>query len=139
MKKLKLLTAEIFEPEPDLVNALVKKESSNQLSLENEKQSLLELYNQLKTVAGTIDSTLQAHTEALHKKSLHKIEELEKKILKAEKKKFETQQRQLHKLKQQLFPNNNFLNSICIEKFLLSERLFRIFFRKNKSYRRQEI
>lgn len=107
VKKLKLSTEDIFKPELDLVNALVRKESSNQLSLENEKRSLLEVYNKLKAVAGTVDSTLQVHTEALHKKSLYKIEELEKKILRAEKKKFETQHRQLHKLKQQLFPNNN--------------------------------
>ncbi|MFZ1453760.1 MAG: bacillithiol biosynthesis BshC, partial [Ferruginibacter sp.] len=32
---------------------------------------------------------------------------LEKKMLRAEKKKFEAQQRQLHKLRSQLFPHNN--------------------------------
>ncbi len=107
VKKLKLSTADIFKPELALMNALVQKESPNQLSLENEKQLLQELYNKMKLIAGSTDATLQAHTEALHKKALQKIEALEKKILKAEKRKYETQQRQLHKLKQQLFPNNN--------------------------------
>ena len=36
-----------------------------------------------------------------------KISVLEKKMLRAEKKKFEAQQRQLHKIKSQLFPNDN--------------------------------
>ena len=78
---------------------------------------LQELYNKLKLIAGNADITLHAHTEALHKKALQKIEALEKKILRAEKKKFETQQRQLHKLKEQLFPNNNLQERV--ENFML--------------------
>jgi uncharacterized protein YllA (UPF0747 family) len=89
------------------MNMLVKRESSHQLSLESEKQKLSELYSQVQTISGKIDTTLAAHTEALYKKSLHRMEQLEKKMLKAEKQKFEAQERQVHKLKQQLFPNNN--------------------------------
>ncbi len=87
IKKLNLSAEDIFKPELELMNALVKKESSNQLSLENEKQLLQQLYNKLKLVAGNTDATLQAHAEALHKKALLKIEALEKKMLRAEKRK----------------------------------------------------
>ena len=115
--KLNLSTEDLFKTEADVMNAIVKKESSNQLGLEKQKQLLAELYNQLKSVAGNVDATLQPHTEALHKKALGKIEALEKKILKAEKKKFEAQHRQLRKLKQRLFPNNNLQERV--ENFML--------------------
>ena len=117
IEKLKLSTEDIFKPEFDLLNVLVKRESNNQLSLQKEKEALQELYGRLKLVAGTVDTTLQQHTEALHAKALQKVEALEKKILKAEKNKFEAEQRQLHKLKEQLFLNNNLQERV--ENFML--------------------
>lgn len=117
IKKLGLSTEAIFKPEFDLLNELVKKESSHQLSLDKEKQALQELYNRFATIAGQVDATLQPHTGALHTKALQKIEALEKKIIKAERKKFEAQQRQLHALKEQLFPHNNLQERV--ENFML--------------------
>lgn len=98
---------DLFKSETELLNVLVKRESQVQLSLEKEKQSIKDFYASLRNTAGAVDTTLQAHTEALEKLALKKIEALEKKMLRAEKKKFEAQQRQLHKLKSQLFPHNN--------------------------------
>lgn len=97
----------LFKDETDLLNELVKRETTVQLSLEKEKQTLLEFYGQLKNIAAAVDGSLANHTEALQVKALKKIEALEKKLLRAEKKKFDAQQRQLHKLKTVLFPNNN--------------------------------
>ena len=78
-----------------------------QVSLDDELLQLSAIYEQLKSIAGKIDVTLENHTDALRKQALKKIAALEKKILRAEKKKFEIQQRQLRKIKTQLFPNNN--------------------------------
>ena len=105
--KLQLDFIELFKPELTIINQLVKRESSLQVSLDKEKATINELYEQLKTVVGKIDVTLQTHTEALQKQALKKIIALEKKMLRAEKRKFETQQRQLQNLKTSLFPNNN--------------------------------
>ena len=55
-------------------------------------------------LVGEIDNTLQQHVEALEVKTLKTIDTLEKKMLKAEIKKFEAQQRQIHRLKENLFP-----------------------------------
>jgi uncharacterized protein YllA (UPF0747 family) len=99
--------SDLFKPETALMNILVKRETTVQLSLEKEKQAIHEFYTKLKTTAAAVDITLQPHTEALGKNALHKIEALEKKMLRAEKKKFEAQQRQLQKLKSQLFTHNN--------------------------------
>jgi bacillithiol biosynthesis cysteine-adding enzyme BshC len=117
LSKLNLSAKDIFTPENEMVNELVKQQSSLQLNFEKEKATLKELYNQLGIVAGAVDITLQPHTNALLAKAIHKIEALEKKMLKAEKKKYEAQQRQLHKLKTQLFPNNKLQERV--ENFML--------------------
>jgi bacillithiol biosynthesis cysteine-adding enzyme BshC len=106
IKKLGFKVNDLFKTENELLNVLVKRDSEVQLSLEKEKQAIHNFYMKLKATAGAVDITLQPHTEALQKQALNKIEALEKKMLKAEKKKFEAQQRQLHKLKTQLFPND---------------------------------
>ncbi|HEX8462410.1 MAG TPA: bacillithiol biosynthesis BshC, partial [Segetibacter sp.] len=46
------------------------------------------------------------HTNALEKNALDKLDALEKKMLRAEKRKFEAQQRQITKLRNQLFPGD---------------------------------
>jgi len=98
---------DMFKPDFELINILVKRDSLVQLSLQKEKQTIKAFYAALKTTAGAVDITLQPHTEALEKLALKKIEALEKKMLRAEKKKFETQKRQLLKLKAQLFPHES--------------------------------
>jgi bacillithiol synthase len=98
---------DLFKTENELLNVLVKRDSEVQLNLEKEKQEIQIFYAGLRKTAGAVDSTLQPHTEALEKLAFRKIEALEKKMLRAEKKKFEAQQHQLHKLKSQLFPHNN--------------------------------
>jgi bacillithiol biosynthesis cysteine-adding enzyme BshC len=106
IKELGFTIPELFQAEQQLLNVFVKRESSLQLSLDKERTSLQETYDKLKAVAGAVDITLAKHTEALQVQALKKVAALEKKMLRAEKRKFEAQQRQLHKLKMVLFPNN---------------------------------
>jgi bacillithiol biosynthesis cysteine-adding enzyme BshC len=98
---------DLFKPESELFNVLVKRDTEVQLGLHKEKQEIQAFYAWLSKTAGAVDKTLQPHTQALEKLALRKIEALEKKMLRAEKKKFEAQQRQLHKLKELLFPHHN--------------------------------
>jgi bacillithiol synthase len=107
INRINLNVAGLFKKEHDVLNELVKRESSLQLSLQNEQQALHDIYQKLKTIAGAVDVTLINHTEALQVNAIKKIAALEKKMLRAEKRKFEAQQRQLHKIKAVLFPNNN--------------------------------
>lgn len=106
-EKLQFNTIDLFRSEVELLNELVKRDSSVQLSLEKEKIALADLYAAIKSAASKIDSTLAEHTEALKIAAVKRIDALEKKMLRAEKRKFETEQRQLHKIKSHLFPNNN--------------------------------
>ncbi len=107
INKLGFSIKDFFKTGQELINELVKKETAVQLSLEKEKKAVEDFYKNLKSVSGVVDITLTAHTEALGKLALRKLEALEKKMLRAEKRKFEAQQRQLHKIKLQLFPHDN--------------------------------
>ncbi len=106
-EKLQFNYTDLFKPELELINQLVKRDSALQLTVEKEKQQIFNLYEAIKKLAAHVDVTLQTHTDALQTQALNKITALEKKILSAEKKKFAAQQRQLQKLKMQLFANNN--------------------------------
>jgi uncharacterized protein YllA (UPF0747 family) len=105
--KLQLTDNDIFKPELDLTNAFVKKHSDKQLSLAAEMQELNEFYGRLSSIAQHVDSTLQGHVQSLQTRSLKKLQVLEKKILKAEKRKFSTASAQVKKIKDSIFPNNS--------------------------------
>lgn len=114
--KLGFKITDLFMPQQALLNTLVKRESTVQLSLQNEKQEVINFYDKLKTISGAVDSTLMPHTEALEKLAIRKLDALEKKMFRAQKKKYEAQQRQLQKLQSQLFPHNSLQERI--ENFL---------------------
>ena len=83
------------------------RESKLQLNLLQEKEQLKAFYEHLKEVTAKIDTTLSQHSQALQKRALEKVEALEKKMLRAEKRKFEAHQRQIGKLREQLFPGES--------------------------------
>jgi uncharacterized protein YllA (UPF0747 family) len=58
-------------------------------------------------VAGRVDHSLEQHVLALHAKAVKPIQVLEKKLLRAEKRKFETQKRQVEAIRDALFPKDN--------------------------------
>ncbi len=103
---LKFAEAEYFLPATELLNILVKRESSNTLTLNSEKATLEDFYHALCQTGAAVDQTLLRHIEALKVKAIQKLDALEKKLLRAEKRKFEAAQRHIHLLKTQLFPGN---------------------------------
>jgi len=106
-EKLGFSIPEIFQEESLLMNELVKRDSSAQVHLTSEIRDTGAFYDHLKTLAGNINVTLKDHVEALKTKSLKPLHELEKKMLRAEKRKFSEQEQQLLQIKSVLFPNNN--------------------------------
>lgn len=104
--KLGFTVEDFFLSEQELVNRLVARESDKKLKLNGTFTEAEQLYNVIKKQATTIDSTLEKHVEALKTQTLHRLQELEKKMLRAEKRKFTDQQRQIHTIKEQLFPGN---------------------------------
>lgn len=102
--KLGFGIADFFQTEQQILTSLVTRHSNGHLKLEDELQSVEQLYKQLRLKAGQIDETLVAHIEALEIKTLKPIQELEKKMLRAEKKKYESEQQHINAVKAALFP-----------------------------------
>ncbi|OIR05755.1 hypothetical protein GALL_121900 [mine drainage metagenome] len=107
LNKLGFTINDLFKKQDELLNEWVRKNSSKQLSIANEVEKIEALYQQLQTISNNVDVTLSQHTKALQAKSLKQLKGLEKKIVRAEKRNFETEQRQIEKLKQELFPDNS--------------------------------
>jgi bacillithiol biosynthesis cysteine-adding enzyme BshC len=103
-KKTGFSISDIFKPEDELVNDLVKKESRNQLNLDKEIEDANNYYEKLKLISHPVDPTLSQYVEALKSKAVKPIMDLEKKLLKAEKRKFEDQRMHIHSIKSSLFP-----------------------------------
>jgi uncharacterized protein YllA (UPF0747 family) len=102
-----LTIPDLFKGEEMLFNEWVKQNSHSQLSLDKEKRELGLIYDQIKHHAAEIDPTLKGHVESMMSKALKPVAELEKKILRAEKRKFADRRRQIHALKAELFPLNS--------------------------------
>jgi bacillithiol biosynthesis cysteine-adding enzyme BshC len=107
IKRIGFTEAQLFKPQELLVNELVKRESQQQLTLLEEVNHADEYYGHLKNIAGNIDETLVTHVSALQTRALKSLLSLEKKMLRAEKKKFDEQQRQIVSLKSALFPQKS--------------------------------
>lgn len=104
IEKLGLQAADLFKSEKQLLEELVKKESDVKLDLKDEKEEVKNAFVKIKSSASDVDSTLKCHVHSLQTQALHKLDVLEKKMLKAEKKKFDAEQRQIHKIKNVLYP-----------------------------------
>ncbi len=107
LQKLGFTLEEFFKNKLELINEFVKRNSLKQVSLETEKDVANAFYKHLKLTASAIDTTLANHTESLQTKALQLLNELEKKMLRAEKRHFTDHQNQIQKLKQELFPNDS--------------------------------
>ncbi len=104
MEKAGLHQETVFQKEELLLEQMVKDHSSNQLNLEKEIQQLETYYDSLKQISESVDETLAQHVEALRSKALKGVSELEKKILRAEKRNFADARNRIHEVREALFP-----------------------------------
>ena len=106
ISKLGYSIEDFFSSEQELLNKLVLKESTNDTKLNGSLSAIEELYESFKKQAKAVDTTLEQHVDALKTKTVFRLQELEKKMLRAEKRKFTDQQGQIQKVKAHLFPGN---------------------------------
>jgi bacillithiol synthase len=104
MQKLNVSAEELFVDDIQLKKSFVAKNSANELSLANEKNEIDVLFKKIIEKALAIDPTLVGVVEAEKTKQLHTVDNLEKRLKKAEEKNFETAIGQLLNLKEKLFP-----------------------------------
>jgi bacillithiol biosynthesis cysteine-adding enzyme BshC len=106
IEKLDLKTTDLFADENELMKLIVAKNSGNQVQLNGNFEKAEEFYEQIRVQAEAIDKTLSQYVHSIKTRSLKDLEELEKKMLRAEKRKFEDHQRQIQKIKEALFPGD---------------------------------
>jgi bacillithiol biosynthesis cysteine-adding enzyme BshC len=107
MEKAGLSSADVFKPEEMLMEDFILRHSNRQLNLTSQMADLRSFYGDLKNISGAVDKTLEQHVDKLESQALQKLEELEKKILRAEKKNYEDVRRKIHEIHEALFPMEN--------------------------------
>jgi uncharacterized protein YllA (UPF0747 family) len=107
IEKAGLDDGSLFKQEEELVENFVRSNSSRQLNLAKQMTELSDFYTSVKSISGAVDKTLEQHVEKLETQALQKLEELEKKILRAEKKNHEEIRRKIHEIREALFPLEN--------------------------------
>lgn len=125
-KKLGITTQELFKPYEELAKAHVSDKTEHNLSTVDEQNTLEAVIKQLKYKAISLDPTLAASAEAALAKIKHQLAVLEQKMLRAEKRKHETELQRITKLKNILFPNNSLQERVenFVEYYPLHGQLF---------------
>jgi bacillithiol biosynthesis cysteine-adding enzyme BshC len=102
--KLQLDISKLFLSEQELMVEWLTQHGEKVFSSSGEVDAMINLYQELGVKVGKIDPTLQVHTQALAEKAINKLKELDKKVIRAQKRKYPEQQLYISILKQQLFP-----------------------------------
>jgi bacillithiol biosynthesis cysteine-adding enzyme BshC len=95
----------LFKANEILKNEWVKAHVDTYISLQDEERSIRAVFDQIKLNAYKIDKTLSLSAEAAKTRALKLLEALDKKMLRAEKRKHETSLTQVDGLKSKLFPS----------------------------------
>ncbi len=110
------LTA-FFEEKNYLFNDWVLHHAHKDLTVGAERDTIAEIYDQLKARAASIDKTLGPFVAAEGARVMNSLEKIERKMLRAEKRNHSDKLRQIEEVKDALFPNgglqervDNFLN-----------------------------
>ena len=98
---------DFFKPILDLEVAFVKKHATETLHLNGQIESLTNLYTTIKNEVVKVDPTLGAHAENLAHQAKAKLAELEKKMVRAERRKQAVAIQRIHRIKKELFPQDN--------------------------------
>ena len=106
VKKSGLSYQQLFETELVILNSIIQREGKMP-QLNGSVKELEEIYESLKNTAKSVDATLLKHIEALKVKSVQKLITLEKKMLRAERKKRSDIQVAIARIKDELFPKNS--------------------------------
>lgn len=105
MDKLGVTLEELFNDDVTLRRALVARQSTNSLTLAEEREQVAGLFGEIAQKGLAIDPTLEATVEAAHTRINKMMIQLEKRLVRGEERNFESSVGQLRNLKGKLFPN----------------------------------
>ena len=98
---------DLFEEKNYLFNHWISKNSSAHLSLGKEIREAEAIFKRVKENASQIDPTLHQHAEAKTTQMIEALQVIERKMLRAEKRKHTEKLKQIEAIKDTLFPNGN--------------------------------
>ncbi len=106
MEKLGLSDEDLFQDTDLIVKNYVTKNASRELNISQEKADLKHLFARIETLAKQVDATLVNAVAAESTKQLAVLDQLENRIVRAEKQKHEVSINQIKALQQKFCPNN---------------------------------
>jgi bacillithiol biosynthesis cysteine-adding enzyme BshC len=107
IEKLNHEIASVFKDTDTLIKEYVVKNSESNINFTNIKSILTESYKNISDEALKIDKSLLSSIDAELQKQLNSLEGIEERIIRAQKKKMETEVNQIRNLKIKLFPNGS--------------------------------
>ncbi len=106
LNKLDLTIDDLFGEVEALIKSYVRGNTDEELSLKDAKTAINSAFEKILSKATAIDATLKKTVLGEQKKQINAIENLENRLLKAEKRNQEVAVNQIRNLKDKLFPNN---------------------------------
>jgi len=107
LQKLQINTIALFKGLQVIIDNFVKDNTTNHLQIDTQMAAIDAQYTLIKDQAGRIHASLVQHIEALAHQQAQKLVQVQKKMLRSEKRKFEVQQQQITKIVAQLFPGGS--------------------------------
>ncbi|MFA6275549.1 MAG: bacillithiol biosynthesis cysteine-adding enzyme BshC [Pedobacter sp.] len=104
LHKLGFKLEDAFLSVAELQRTWVKNNSTSNLSLADEMKAIQTAFDQIKLNSFKIDKTLESSADSAKTKTIHLLENLEKKLFRAEKRKHEVSLKQIENVKNRLFP-----------------------------------
>ena len=105
--RMDLDTAALFKQSDALQTEWIKKHSEHNLSLEEEWRELTCVFEKIKLRSYKIDPSLSPSAAAVQARLKHAIDNLEKKLIRAEKRNYDVRLEQLSAVKAELFPKDS--------------------------------
>lgn len=106
LEKLGIEVEDLFEETENLIKTYITKNSEGELSFNKEQDDLNQILEQILSKTKQIDASLEQTILAQQAQIQKFIENLEQRLVRAEKKKNETSLEQIRKVKAKLFPGN---------------------------------
>ncbi len=106
-KKLNIKNKELFLSQHELINRKVREISNIDIDFSKQKAHLQEQFRELYRLAGATDQSFLGAVKAQEVKQLKGLDKLEKRLLKAQKKKLQDEVSRITALQNELFPNQS--------------------------------
>lgn len=107
LNKLNLGWADIFAKQQNLINKKVQEFSAFQLDLSEQKEALKQQFEKLTKIAAQTDASFTGAVKAQEAKQIKGLENLEKKLLRAEKRSHTEKLERITQLQDELFPGRS--------------------------------